>query len=95
MRCNTAASLDAFTGFGSFLRPESAAVFSAMIAVGSVVLNLWGGLLTERKRAEIQQEVSVRGGGAGLAGWADTAGSVCVCGGAGRLGWLAGWLAGW
>ncbi len=40
---------------------DSAVVFSAMIALGSVTLNLYGTLLSERKRADLQKEV--RGGG--------------------------------
>jgi hypothetical protein len=36
---------------------EIATLFSAFIALTSVALNLYGGLLSERKRAELQREV--------------------------------------
>lgn len=36
---------------------EMAAVFSAIVALGSVSLNLYGSILSERKRAELQKEV--------------------------------------
>lgn len=39
------------------MRPELAAIFSAIIAVGSVGLNLYGGLLTESKRVDLQRQV--------------------------------------
>lgn len=39
---------------------EIAAAFSAIVALGSVSLNLWGGILSERKRADLQKEVGSR-----------------------------------
>ncbi len=50
-------ALEGFTGFSSLMRPELAAIFSAVIAVGSVGLNLYGGLLTESKRVDLQRQV--------------------------------------
>jgi hypothetical protein len=50
--------LDGFVGLSSLLRPEVAAMFSAMLAAGSVGLNYYGSLLTENKRVELQKEVS-------------------------------------
>jgi hypothetical protein len=50
-------ALESFTGFSGLLRPELAAIFSAVIAVGSVGLNLYGGLLTESKRVDLQRQV--------------------------------------
>lgn len=49
--------LDSFTGFSSLMKPELATVFSAMIAVSSVGLNLYGGLLQEKSRVALQREV--------------------------------------
>lgn len=39
------------------LTPERATVFTALIAASSVATNLWGGLLTERKKADLAKEV--------------------------------------
>lgn len=52
--------LEAFGGLGNFLRPEIAAMFSAVLAVGSVGLNYAGSVATESKRVELQKEVCVR-----------------------------------
>jgi hypothetical protein len=42
----------------ALLKPEYAAVFSALLAAGSVGLNYYGNLLTESKRVELQKEVT-------------------------------------
>lgn len=39
------------------MRPEAAVLASAGFAVVSVVVNLYGGVITEKKRAELQLEV--------------------------------------
>jgi hypothetical protein len=54
-------SLEGFQSLSNLLRPEIAAVFSAAMAVGSVGLNYYGTLLTERKRADLQKEVRAAG----------------------------------
>lgn len=43
--------------FSNLMNPEVATIFSAVIAVSSVLVNLYGGVITERKRAELQKEV--------------------------------------
>lgn len=53
------ASLDAFTSVTNFLKPEYAAVFSSLIAAGSVGFNVYGGLLQEKKRVELQRELEL------------------------------------
>ncbi len=63
-----ASALEGFTGFSSLMRPELAAIFSAVIAVGSVGLNLYGGLLTESRRVDLQREVRWLAGRLGLKG---------------------------
>lgn len=50
--------LEGFLGLSAFLKPEFAAIFSAILAIGSVGLNYYGSLLTESKRVELQKEVS-------------------------------------
>ena len=42
---------------GGILRPEIAALISSIIAVGSVGLNMYGRILAESKRAELQKDV--------------------------------------
>jgi hypothetical protein len=49
--------LESFLGLSALLKPEVAAVFSAILAVGSVGLNYYGNLMTESKRVELQKEV--------------------------------------
>jgi hypothetical protein len=49
--------LESFLGLSALLKPEVAAVFSAVLAVGSVGLNYYGNLMTESKRVELQKEV--------------------------------------
>lgn len=44
-------------GVTNLMPGEIATAFSAIIALGSVSLNLWGGVLSERKRADLQKEV--------------------------------------
>ncbi|KAJ9511175.1 hypothetical protein QJQ45_013203 [Haematococcus lacustris] len=46
-----------FQGVSSLMPGEVATLFSAVIALGSVCLNLYGGLISERKRAELQKEL--------------------------------------
>ncbi|KAF6261278.1 hypothetical protein COO60DRAFT_1502215 [Scenedesmus sp. NREL 46B-D3] len=48
--------LESFVGLSALLKPEVAAVFSAVLAVGSVGLNYYGNLMTESKRVELQKE---------------------------------------
>jgi hypothetical protein len=54
--------MEGFTGFATLMKPELAAVFSAFIAVGAAGLNLYGGLLTEGRRVDLQREVSCGAG---------------------------------
>uniref|UniRef100_A0A383VEV1 Uncharacterized protein n=1 Tax=Tetradesmus obliquus TaxID=3088 RepID=A0A383VEV1_TETOB len=49
--------LESFLGLSALLKPEVAAVFSAVLAVGSVGLNYYGNLMTESKRVELQKEL--------------------------------------
>eukprot|EP00879_Flechtneria_rotunda_P021601 GHRR01022768.1.p1 GENE.GHRR01022768.1~~GHRR01022768.1.p1 ORF type:complete len:298 (+),score=65.33 GHRR01022768.1:228-1121(+) len=49
--------LDGFLGLSALLKPEVAAMFSAVLAIGSVGLNYYGNLLTESKRVELQKEL--------------------------------------
>ncbi|KAF8071343.1 hypothetical protein HT031_001427 [Scenedesmus sp. PABB004] len=49
--------LEGFLGLSAFLKPEVAAVFSAVLAIGSVGLNNYGNVLTESKRVELQKEL--------------------------------------
>ena len=42
----------------NLMAPEFATVFSAIIAITSVSINLYGGLITEKRRAELAREVS-------------------------------------
>lgn len=55
--------LESFLGLSALLKPEVAAVFSAVLAVGSVGLNYYGNLMTESKRVELQKEVRSRATG--------------------------------
>lgn len=49
--------IDSFVGFSSLMNPEVATIFSAIIAVSSVGLNLYGNLLREKSRVDLQREV--------------------------------------
>ncbi|EFJ49130.1 hypothetical protein VOLCADRAFT_89961 [Volvox carteri f. nagariensis] len=49
--------LEGFSGVSNLMAPEFATVFSAIIAITSVSINLYGGLLTEKRRAELAREV--------------------------------------
>ncbi|GLC48587.1 hypothetical protein PLESTB_000114100 [Pleodorina starrii] len=49
--------LEGFSGVSNLMAPEFATVFSAIIAIISVSINLYGGLLTEKRRAELAREV--------------------------------------
>ena len=50
-------ALEQFIGMSSLMKPEIATIFSATVAVISVSLNLYGGLLQERSKSELQKEV--------------------------------------
>ncbi|GIL89125.1 hypothetical protein Vretifemale_17004 [Volvox reticuliferus] len=49
--------LEGFSGVSNLMAPEFATVFSAVIAITSVSINLYGGLLTEKRRADLAREV--------------------------------------
>jgi hypothetical protein len=59
VRCR-AGVLEGFSGVSNLMAPEFATVFSAIIAITSVSINLYGGLLTEKRRAELAREVGER-----------------------------------
>ncbi|GFR49501.1 hypothetical protein Agub_g11538, partial [Astrephomene gubernaculifera] len=55
--CRAAGVLEGFSGVSNLMSPEAATIFSAIIAISSVALNLYGGLITEKRRAELAREV--------------------------------------
>ncbi|GLI60565.1 hypothetical protein VaNZ11_002724 [Volvox africanus] len=56
-RIVTRAMFDEMEAFTNLLSPGVASVLTAVIAVSSVSINLYGGLLTERKRADLAKQV--------------------------------------
>ncbi|PNH02325.1 hypothetical protein TSOC_011706 [Tetrabaena socialis] len=65
------AVFDEMEAFTNLMTPGAASVVTAMIAATSVSLNLYGGLLTERKRADLAKQRQLplqRPGGRPLAG---------------------------